>query len=193
MTPKGLAGFALLIGAAAGSWYLSSSLERDDDEKIASPALQSGFYLRSARILGTDDEGDLLYEIRAEYAEQIGENRVEFQNVEIHYTPESEIPWTVNAESAVVTGNQEILFLEGDVVARSNEGFAGEATEIRTETLELMPEQYRAETEDRVEIRVGDGSLTATGMLALLRENQLQLKSNVSGKFVPRTTPEPGD
>jgi len=185
VTPRGTIGFVFLAGAAMASWYLSSSLDSDEDETQATPALQSGFYLRSARILGTDDDGDLLYEIRAEYAEQISENRVEFQHVEVRYTPESEVPWTVNAASAVVTGDQEILFLEGDVVAVSNEGFSGQVTEIRTETLELIPEEYRAETEDRVQIRVGDGSLTATGMLALLRENQLQLKSNVNGKFVP--------
>jgi len=185
MTPRGMAGFVALVGMAAASWYLSSSLDEADDDTTATPALQSGFYLKSARILGTDDDGDLLYEIHADYAEQISENRVEFQGVEVRYTPESAVPWTVNADSAVVTGNQEILFLEGDVVATSTEGFSGQVTEIRTETLELFPEQYRAATEDRVQIRVGDGSLTATGMLALLRENQLQLKSNVSGKFVP--------
>ena len=42
-----------------------------------------------------------------------------------------------------------------------------------------------AETTARVQIRIGARSLTATGMLALLKENRLELKSNVSGKFVP--------
>ena len=42
-----------------------------------------------------------------------------------------------------------------------------------------------AETDQRVQIRIGARSLTATGMLASLKDNELQLKSNVSGKFVP--------
>jgi len=36
-----------------------------------------------------------------------------------------------------------------------------------------------------VQIRIGARSLTATGMLASLQENRLELKSNVNGKFVP--------
>jgi lipopolysaccharide export system protein LptC len=42
-----------------------------------------------------------------------------------------------------------------------------------------------AETDERVQIRIGERSLTATGMLASLKENQLELRSNVSGKFLP--------
>ena len=58
-------------------------------------------------------------------------------------------------------------------------------TEIRTQYLEIDPEAYIAETDDRVQIRIGARSLTATGMLASLKDNQLELKSNVSGKFAP--------
>jgi LPS export ABC transporter protein LptC len=71
------------------------------------------------------------------------------------------------------------------VRAVSTEGFSGDETEIRTEYLELDPERYLAATDERVQIRIGARSLTATGMLASLKENQIELKSNVSGKFVP--------
>ena len=67
----------------------------------------------------------------------------------------------------------------------SSEGFDGDDTEIRTQYLEFEPDAYRAETDRRVQIRIGPRSLTATGMLALLQDNRLELKSNVSGKFVP--------
>ena len=52
-------------------------------------------------------------------------------------------------------------------------------TEIRTQYLELDPERYIAETEERVQIRIGARSLTATGMLASLNDNTVELKSNV--------------
>lgn len=185
MTARSVAGFLLLLAAAVGSWYLSASLSRDAEELTVTPALQSGFYLRSARILGTAEDGRLLYEIEAEYAEQIAEDRVEFQDVRIRYTPDADVPWTLNADRAVVTGNQERLTLEGHVIATSSEGFSGDVTEIRTDSLELEPERYLATTDDRVQVRIGSRSVTATGMLALLNENRLELKSNVSGKFVP--------
>lgn len=77
------------------------------------------------------------------------------------------------------------MLLRGHVSAVSSEGFSGDETELRTQYLELEPENYLAETDQRVQIRIGTRSLTATGMLASLKDNQLTLKSNVSGKFVP--------
>ena len=85
----------------------------------------------------------------------------------------------------MVSDNLDLLRLSGHVIAVSEEGFSGEVTEIRAPVLDIEPGSYKAETDARVQIRIGSRSLTATGMLALLQENRLQLKSNVSGKFVP--------
>ena len=142
-------------------------------------------YLKSARIFGTAIDGELLYEIEADYAEQIGEDQVEFQNVEINYTTEADVPWTLNADKALIGKDRDVIELVGHVVAVSNEGFSGDVTEIRTPYLELQPDDFRAQTDQRVQIRIGARSITATGMLAMLQSNQLRLNSNVSGKFVP--------
>ena len=63
--------------------------------------------------------------------------------------------------------------LEGHVIATTTQGPSGQETEIRTPYLELEPNLYRAETESRVQIRIGSRSLTATGMLASLQDNRL--------------------
>ena len=79
--------------------------------------------------------------------------------------------------------NNQLEILRGHVLAISSNG--DRDTEIRTQYLELDPENYRAETNERVQIRIGARSITATGMVASLQDNHLVLKSNVSGKFVP--------
>ena len=185
MSARGIAGLVLLLAGAVGSFYLSRSLDGDDEEAQTSPALQSGFYLRSARVLGTGADGRPLYRVDAEYAEQRTDQMIEFQNVRIEYSPESGVPWSVAADTATITEDQQLLMLEGHVVATSNEGFDGRVTEIRAPYLELEPEQSRARTDTRVQIRIGSRSLTATGMLASLKDSRVTLKSNVSGKFVP--------
>jgi len=185
MNAKGVFGFALLGLAAAGSWYLTASLREPGADQTPRNTQVDGFYLRSARILGTDVDGDPLYQIEAEYAEQLPNEDIQFQNVRIRYSPDASVPWTLNADTALIGRNQERVVLSGHVVAVSSEGFRGEETEIRTSYLEFDPATYQAETDSRVQIRVGSRSLTATGMLALLQENQVQLKSNVSGRFFP--------
>ena len=185
MSARHIAGFIALLAAAAASWYLASSLDTAPPPAPGSGEVQQGYYLRSARILGTGDSGQLLYEIEAEYAEQRGNDEIAFDNVRIQYATDSDIPWSVSADEAVIVGEQQLLTLSGHVLAVSNQGFAGALTEIRTDWLELEPEKYRAATDRRVQIRIGERSLTATGMEALFDQNRLQLKSNVSGKFVP--------
>jgi len=188
MSARNVITFVVLLIAAVGSWYLASSLQTPEITRSVANSAGDGFYLRSARILGTDEQGQLLYEIDAEFAEQQPNGEVELHNVRISYSPSAEIPWTINADFATVVisePNQTRLQLSGHVIAVSNEGFAGEATELRSPTLEIDPINYIAQTQSRVQIRIGSRSLTATGMLALLQDNRLQLKSNVSGKFLP--------
>jgi len=170
--------------AAVASWYLAASLQTPEPRRTITSAENDGFYLRSARILGTDVGGNLLYSIEAEYALQQTNKDIELQNVEIRYSAGADVPWTISADLALIQEAQSLVRLSGHVTAISNEGFAGQVTEIRAAALDIDPDSFKAETESRVQIRIGSRSLTATGMLALLQDNRLQLKSNVSGKFV---------
>jgi len=185
MTPRNLLVFILLLGAAFGSWYLASNFKEPEIVETVPDDGSMGFYLRAARILGTDDSGQLLYEIEADYAEQQENRDIELQNVRIRYSAGADVPWVINADLATIRDDQGLLRLSGHVVAVSNQGFAGKVTEIRTPLLDIDPNAYTASTDSRVQIRIGSRSLTATGMLALLQDNRVQLNSNVSGKFVP--------
>ena len=185
MTARNIVGFIVLLVAAIGSGYLARSLTSEEEPTPPGESTRSGFYLKSARILGTDESGNQLYEIEAEYAEQQANDEIQFDNVRIEYAADTGIPWTLNADTAVIGEDRKRVRLSGHVTAISNQGFAGEVTEIRTPYLELEPDNFVAETDERVQIRIGNRSLTATGMLAMLQNNRLQLKSNVSGKFVP--------
>lgn len=185
MSARSIAALVVLIAAAVGSWYLAQTFLETEVTHTISDTGTDGFYLRSARILGTDQDGQLLYEIEAEYAEQQENRDIEMENVRIRYSTAANVPWTINADLATINDDQNLLRLSGHVIAFSNEGFAGQVTEIRSEILDVDPVTYRAETDERVQLRIGSRSLTGTGMLALLQENRLELRSNVSGKFIP--------
>ncbi len=185
MTTRNVLGVGFLLLAAIGSSYLARSLTSSDAPPPVGDQPRSGFYLKSARILGTGPDGRQLYEIEADYAEQQSNDEIAFQNVQIQYATEADVPWTLKADTAVIGKDRKQVRLSGHVTAISDQGFAGEVTEIRTQYLEFEPDLFKAETDQRVQIRIGSRSLTATGMVALLQNNRLQLKSNVSGKFVP--------
>ena len=100
MTTRNLLGFVVLLMAAVGSVYLARSLTSVEAPPPAGDSARSGFYLKSARILGTDEHGRRLYEIEAEYAEQQANNEIEFENVRIQYAIAADVPWTLIADKA---------------------------------------------------------------------------------------------
>ena len=185
MNARNVTTFTVLLFVALGTWYLARSLQTVEITDTVENGGTDGFYLKAARILGTDQAGQLLYEIEADYIAQQASNDIAMQNVQISYSDSSQVPWTITADEATISEDQSLVQLSGHVIAVSNAGFAGQVTEIRAPRLDIEPATYKAETNSRVQIRIGSRSLTATGMLALLQDNQLQLKSNVSGKFVP--------
>ena len=184
MSARSLTLLIILTAAALGSWYIARVNSGAEVDELPYDAEHRGYYLKSARILGTDTDGSLLYEIEAEEAVQEAQDRIEFSNVRIRYSPASDIPWTVRADSATLREGDPRIALRGHVraVGRSAND---QDTEIRTQYLELHPERYVAETDERVQVRIGARSLTATGMLASLNENKVELKSNVRGKIAP--------
>lgn len=185
ISARAIFAISVLAVAAIASWLVARPDRDNDADAPSSDTSHRGYYLKSARILGTGSDGGLLYEIEAERVEQVGDDRVSLTHVRISYSPQSDVPWTVSADTATISQFEQRVLLRGHVRAVSQEGFSASETEIRTQYLELDPENFLAETDQRVQIRIGERSLTATGMLASLKENRLELKSNVSGKFVP--------
>ena len=175
----------LLSIAAIGSWYMARPQATETGEELPYDGAHRGYYLKHARILGTGEDGQLLYEIRAEHAEQQQDQSIEFSGVNILYSPDSRIPWTVNADAATLKEDHPTIALRGHVQIVNNGTSSENETEIRTQYLELDPDRFIAQTEQRVQIRFGTRSLTATGMLASLNDDRIELKSNVRGKIVP--------
>jgi len=185
MSPRTITIIVVMTAAALASWYLARSNRPADPEDVPYDTTHRGYYLKSARILGTGEDGSLLYEIEAAYAQQEARDRIEFKDVRIRYSPASTIPWVVNADEATLREGAPRISLRGFVKILNSGETSDKDIEIRTQYLELDPDQFIAETEERVQIRFGTRSVTATGMLASLNDDRIELKSNVRGKIVP--------
>ena len=184
MSPRTITLIVTLSAVAFGSWYLARSNSLDNEALPFDP-VHRGYYLKQARILGTGENGSLLYEIEAVHAEQQADDRIEFSDVRIHYSPDSGVPWVVNADEATLREGDPQIILRGHVKILNNSETSDQEAEIRTQYLELDPKLFIAQTDARVQLRFGSRSVTATGMLASLNDNRIELKSNVRGKIVP--------
>jgi len=185
MGPRTVTFIFLLSAGAIGSWYLARSNAPTSEGDLPYRPVHQGYYLKQARILGTGEDGSLLYEIEADHAEQQEDDSIEFNEVRIRYSPESGVPWVVNADEATLRDGSPTIILRGHVQIVNDGGSAEHDTEIRTQYLELDIREYIAETDERVQIRFGSRSVTATGMLASLNDDKIALKSNIRGKIAP--------
>ena len=185
MSPRTITYIVVLAAAAVGSWYLSRSKQPSTGTDTQVESAHRGYYLKQARILGTGKDGSLLYEIEAEHAEQQEDKRIEFNDVRIRYSPDRDVPWVVSADQATLREGAPQIALRGHVQILNNDASRGNDTEIRTQYLELDPDRFVAETDARVQIRFGARSVTATGMLASLNDDTIELKSNIRGKIAP--------
>ncbi|MBT8088438.1 MAG: LPS export ABC transporter periplasmic protein LptC, partial [Gammaproteobacteria bacterium] len=122
----------VLTGGALGSWYLVQTNKSRNVEQPPAETAYRGYYLKSARILGTGGDGEPLYQIEADRAEQRADKRIDFTGVRIRYSPEHDIPWVVNADTATLQEESPRIVLRGHVRATSSGGSERDETEIRT-------------------------------------------------------------
>lgn len=175
---------ALLIGAVASGVLLFRSGPEEAAEERG-PRLGIGYFMTEARLVGTGEDGRALYRVSAATASQsLADGAVKMEDVRMIYDPLTDIPWDVRADTGRMPPDGKIIELEGNVVAMTREG-EGSPTTIRTDYLEMDPETFVAETSRKVTVEYQGHEVYATGMRLYLREERLQLISNVNGKFVP--------
>lgn len=177
--------FGVLILAAVASGLLLSGLEGDHDAEPPRARLVAGYYLDDAELVGTGDDGRVLYRVSTRRAlESLDDGGVNLEDVRVSYAPQSDVPWDLTAEAGHIPPDGKILQLMGNVVAITREGARAPAT-IRTDSLELNPDTYVASTDDKVVIEYSGNEIFATGLRVFLKEDRVQLISNVNGKFLP--------
>lgn len=144
-----------------------------------------GYYVRAARILGTDDQGRVEYRILADNLEEVpGLERLKLDGVRIEYMPAEADQWLISAASGSAPKDSSELTLSGQVTLRSEPRDGGKPVVITAETLRFVPKSSSAESTTPVSITVGDWQLEAGRLRTLLKGDVMELESKVHGKSV---------
>jgi LPS export ABC transporter protein LptC len=145
-----------------------------------------GYSARGARLSGTDEQGRLMYRVFAERLAEIpGEERLQLIGVNVDYQPADETTWTLMAASGTYARNRSQLDLLGNVELRSMPADGSDPMTIVTDKLLFSPDTSIVESDEKVEIRVGDLHLSGVGLRSDLKGSTLKLESEVHGTIVP--------
>jgi LPS export ABC transporter protein LptC len=173
----------LLIGAILSAFIVSGAWK--EGSKPARAELSLAYYLDQAELTGTGPDGKMLFQVWTRRAAQsLGDSSIQMDEVRMVYGPPTALPWELNANTGRIPADASIIELRGDVVAVSAaEGT--QATVIRTQRLDINPTTRQANTAHKVTLEFDGRIINATGMRANFETNELQLLSNVNGKFLP--------
>jgi len=175
----------LLLIAAVASGILVLRNSAEDPDQQPKPALGVGYYMKQAELTRTGETGQVLYRLQTNEATQLTtDGIVELDVVRISYDPMTEVPWDLQAEKGYILPDRNIIQLSGDVVARTREEVRAPIT-VSTDYLELDTDTYIANTDKEVAIGYTHNTVFATGLRAYLKEERLQLISDVNGHFIP--------
>jgi LPS export ABC transporter protein LptC len=186
LNPRNILWFSCLAGAALLSWYFSRedpARDRPSGRRDTSPL---GYYLTDAALLGTDEDGRVLYRVWAGRAEERpDEDRLVLSDVRVEYQPALDVPWKLRAGSGEARTSESYLDLSGSVELAREPQDGGERTVVRTRRMRLEPETFVASTAEAVSVIFGDKRLDAVGMRVDLKDDLLELESDVHGEFFP--------
>lgn len=178
----------LVLAILAGATWIATWPREDASPPVERAAATAplGYYAKGARLVGWDEQGRQTYRIFAERLDELpGEERLQLTGVNVDYRPADQTAWTLTAASAMYAWNGAQLDLVGNVEARSTPAKGSNPWTITTQKLLFSPDSSRAESDEPVEIRVGDWRLRSVGLRADLKGDTLALESRVHGTIAP--------
>ena len=177
-------GVLVLISAAVATWLASRHTTAPRADLGGARRAPLGYYLRNAVLLGTNQDGMIFYRVHAGLAEQRPDKEgLTLSDVRVDYQDTEHVQWKLSAEHASAVDGDSSLDLKGHVRLTSEPSDGEPGTVIETDALRLEPRRFIALSESPVRISIGKIVLTAMGMKAHLKDDTLELESQVHGQF----------
>jgi lipopolysaccharide export system protein LptC len=148
---------------------------------------QAEFYISNTHITQYDQQGVLDATIVSEYIEQNPTtNSVDMTMPRVNVFHLGQPSWTITARTGVIIDNGDVVNLEHQVVAVSEDRL----TLLKTPQLMVYPSKKTASTDRAVSLVNNNGVTRAQGLQVDLDSKQIELLSNVRGQYEPKAISE---
>ena len=179
--------FAVLtiIAVIAASLLLS----RQQRGAPASTAVQQtswnqGYSAQNARLVQTGADGLPLYTLSAaRIRQQPNQDQVQLTGVQMTFRDQNGTPWAASADRGTLQQSAGQVSLSGNVRVLGTLPPARTPAQITTDALSVDLHTEVVSTHDPVELLWAGAALSATGLIANLKDYRVQLESSVHGTF----------
>lgn len=168
----------LLAGALLSGWFAWRSHQPEVAADVAEH--RSDYILRDFEVVTLDGAGQESFSLQAPELRQTPGGRTLELVTPLFLMPDAEGErWQVRSKTGWVNEKSTLIKLRGDVVADSPAG-ASRPTVLKTQQLDVHPNDNRATSEAAVTITTPGTTMHGTGMEADLSSKRIQLLSKVS-------------
>ena len=131
-------------------------------------------------------DGSPLYTLTAaRLAQDTASGTLRADTLTLHYASGAALPWTLTAREGLLPGGSTRIELRGDVHLRGTPPGSALQTSVDSQRLDYDTRSQVVRTASPVHISWGSRQLDALGLIADLPASQLQLQSDVHGRYKP--------
>lgn len=183
----------LLAAALTSSWWVWWR-ERAPASTAGSAPPRSDYVLHQFTLASYGPDGEVEFRIEAPYLErEPGGDALSVLAPDMQVRDGGGALWRLQAESAWVRGDGELVRLLGAVLLQSPDQVQHGPTRIATHDLDAWPRQQRIEGTAPVELSRPGLRLSAVGMQLDLAARQLRLPAQVRARYFPEPQTESAD
>ncbi|MGI9228534.1 MAG: LPS export ABC transporter periplasmic protein LptC [Gammaproteobacteria bacterium] len=167
---------ALLLAAAVGSAWLLKELTTDGTVADAAQYHDPDYYLEDFTTVTMADDGTPKHRLHAKYlAHYPDDDSNEILQPTMEIFRDNKQPLYIAAETGWITGDNEVLVLQGDVRLWEHDPEGGYALQVDTSEVTILLKDEYAETDKHTTITTNSSIVTGTGMRAFLSESRVEI------------------
>lgn len=176
----------LLVLVATLSWWLRDSPAPQTAARDHKGPREFDYYIRGLDVTRMTPEGKPAHRLRAGHVRHFtDDDTTQLMQPRLTVFQEQAPPWEVDAERGLVSGDGDLVLLNGDVLIERAGDAKNRPVRIVTSNLRVQPREDYAETDEHVRVESHADWLDATGMQAWLRPpSRLKFLSQVKGYYV---------
>lgn len=173
----------LALVAAVTGWWAWNLSEQEGPPPLVGPP-RSDYSVEEFELIAFDEQGAEAFSMRGpRLARHPHLGHIEVEQPRLRMPGEAGQGWTGRSERAWIRRDGDVVRMLGGVDLQSSPARAANATRLRSEELELLPEQRTASSESLVTISGPGSILRGRGMRADLATRRLELLNEVKGRY----------
>lgn len=156
--------YVLLVTLAIGSWWLADKLGPTTEKGKKLEPGKVDYYSKGLQRQVMDETGKPKEFLTAEeLVHYERENRSELKKPVMTLYAKDGPPWVINAETATIPGEENLIVLNGDVLVLRAANKDGRTMRIETSNVRVKPDINYAETDEDIRVISPPDYMTGTG------------------------------